>query len=101
MKNRKSYSPELKAEAVLKVLKEESTLAQVASEYEIHPVLLAKWKTQFLRDASVVFRDERKPLTEMKTKYEKQVDELYREVGKLTTRLNWLKKKSGIELDEV
>jgi transposase-like protein len=99
MKKRKTYSPELKAEAVLKVLKEESTLAQVASKYGIHPVLLAKWKTQFLRDAAAVFRDERKPLNEMKAAHEKQVDELYREVGKLTTRLNWLKKKSGIELE--
>jgi transposase len=99
MNKRKSYTPELKVEAVLRVLKEEITLAQIASEFEIHPVLLTKWKTQFLQNASIAFKNDQKPVNEMKAKYEKQVDELYKEIGRLTTRLNWLKKKSGIELD--
>ncbi len=28
----------------------------------------------------------------MKTEYEKRIQELYEEVGRLTTQLNWLKK---------
>jgi transposase len=32
----------------------------------------------------------------MKTDYEQTIDELYGEVGKLTTQLSWLKKKSGL-----
>lgn len=99
MNKRKTYSAELKTEAVLKVLKEEATIAEIASEYGVHPIQLGKWKAQFLQNASTVFRNEQKPVNEMKAKYEKQVDELYKEVGKLTTRLNWLKKKSGIELE--
>ena len=99
MKKRKSYSPQLKVEAVLKVLKEEIPLTQVASEYGVHPNMLAKWRNQFLEDAPNVFKNEQKPINEMKAKYEKQIDELYREVGKLSTHLSWLKKKSGIELE--
>jgi transposase len=97
MKKRKSYSPQLKTEAVLKVLREEIPLTQVACEYGIHPNILTKWRSQFLQDAPNIFKNDQKPVNEMKAKYEKQIDELYREVGKLSTMLNWLKKKSGIE----
>ena len=30
---------------------------------------------------------------------EKQLNELYAEIGKLSTQLNWLKKKSGLPLE--
>lgn len=31
--------------------------------------------------------------------HEQQVTELYAEIGRLTTQLNWLKKKSGLQLE--
>lgn len=99
MKKRKSYSPGLKFEAVMKVLKEDAPMSAIASEYGIHPNMLAKWRDQFLRDAPGIFKTDNKPVIEMKAKYEKQVDELYKEVGKLTTQVSWLKKKSGIEME--
>ena len=99
MKNRRIYTPELKAEIVLRLLKEEETLAQIASEYGVHPNQLTRWKTQFLKDAPIVFNSDQKPLKEMKAKYEKQIEDLYGEVGRLTTQLNWLKKKSGIRME--
>lgn len=99
MKKRKSYTPGLKFEAVMKVLKEEASMNAIASEYGVHPNMLAKWRNQFLRDAPGIFKIDQKPVHEMKAKYEKQVDELYREVGKLTTQVSWLKKKSGIGME--
>jgi hypothetical protein len=32
----------------------------------------------------------------MKSEYEKKIQDLYAEVGRLTTELTWLKKKSGL-----
>jgi len=32
----------------------------------------------------------------MKQDYEQQINELYVEVGKLSTQLSWIKKKSGL-----
>jgi hypothetical protein len=32
--------------------------------------------------------------------HDKQVNELYAEIGRLTTRVAWLKKKVGIDADE-
>lgn len=97
MKKNKSYSSQLKVEAVLRVLKEETPLTQAASEYGVHPYLLAKWRNQFLENAPNLFENGQKPLNEMKAGYEKKIDELYKEIGKLTTQVSWLKKKSGLE----
>jgi transposase-like protein len=66
MKKRRAFSPEFKAEVVLRILKEEQTMAQIASEYGLHPNQLSQWKNQFLKDAPSVFRDDRKPITEMR-----------------------------------
>jgi hypothetical protein len=44
-----------------------------------------------------LFGNENKKLEQIKTQYEEQIESLYAEVGKLTTQLSWLKKKSGIK----
>jgi putative transposase len=43
--------------------------------------------------------DKQKETSHMKKKYEQKIEELYKEVGKLTTHLSWIKKKSGISMD--
>lgn len=98
-KIRKTYTPELKAEIILRTLREEETVTQIASEYGVHPNQLMKWRAQFVKDAATVFRNDDKPLKELKAKYDKQVEELYAEVGRLTTQLHWLKKKCGIRVE--
>lgn len=100
MKKRKKHTPEKKAEIVIKVLKEEQTLVQIASEYGIHPNQIGKWKIEFLKNTPMVFTNEHKPVNELKAKYEQQLDTLYGEIGRLTTQVNWLKKKSGITLEQ-
>jgi len=40
MSIRKQYPAELKAKIVLEILKEEKSIAQIASEYGIHPSVL-------------------------------------------------------------
>ncbi|GAA0435773.1 hypothetical protein GCM10008983_10510 [Lentibacillus halophilus] len=93
---RKSYTPEFKSQIVLEILKEEKSMSQIASENEVHVNQLHKWKTHFLQEMPQVFEKQNKDKEKMKADYEKQLDNLYSEVGKLTTQLSWLKKKSGI-----
>jgi putative transposase len=45
---RKRYTAKQKAQIVLEILKEERPIAQIASEYSIHPNQLYKWKAQAL-----------------------------------------------------
>jgi len=74
------------------MLKEEKTVSEIASETKIHPTQLNHWKRQAIEKLPQVFTDENKTVNAMKTDYEKQIEDLYAEVGRLTTQLNWLKK---------
>ncbi len=92
------YTPKQKAQIVLEILKEERSIAQIASDYGVHPNQLYKWKAQAVENLLGLFEDDRKSEKSLKTEHERKLKELYAEIGKLTTQLAWLKKKSGIEL---
>lgn len=97
---RKRYTAKQKAQIVLEILKEERPIAQIASEYGIHPNQLYKWKAQALEGIPNVFEEEHKSEKALKAVHERQLQELYAEIGRLNTQLTWLKKKSGIEVIE-
>ncbi|MBF2055472.1 MAG: transposase [Candidatus Sericytochromatia bacterium] len=94
MKRRK-HSAETKTKAVLEAIKEEQTLAEVASKYDVHPKLLAQWKQEFVENANLVFNRKRqeKQLQEDLKEKDKTIDSLYKEVGQLTLKVNWAEKK--------
>lgn len=95
---RKHYSAALKAQIVLEALRETKTVAQLAAEHQIHPNLITKWKQTAQAELVTLF--ERKSTQEVTTQeHERKIAELYQEIGKLTTQVNWLKKKSGLQPD--
>jgi len=94
---KKHYTAQQKAKIVLEILKEERSIAQIASEHGIHSNQLYKWKALALEKFPDIFEDERKDERAQKAEHERELKELYAEIGKLTTQLSWLKKKSGIE----
>jgi putative transposase len=89
---RKQYTAAFKAKVVQELLKEEKTLAQIASEYEVHPTQLKNWRAIVLDGLSSLF-EKQDSTAELKAAHEQQVTELYAEIGKLTTQVTWLKKK--------
>ena len=94
--SRRKFTPEEKASLVLEMLKEEKSVSQLASEHGIHANVLNRWKAEAVQNLSQLFVDDRKGITKMKHDHEQQVNELYAEIGKLTSQLSWLKKKSGL-----
>jgi len=88
-------TPEQKAQLVLEVLKEEQTLAQIAAAHQVNANMLRKWKTQAVERLPSVFNDENQARRELEAEHEREREELYAEIGRLTTQLAWLKKKSG------
>jgi transposase len=92
---RKQYTSAFKAKVVQEILKEEKTLAQIASEYEVHPTQLKSWRAIAVEGMQNLF-EKQDSATEMKGVYEQQLTELYAEIGKLTTQVTWLKKKCQI-----
>lgn len=92
---RRNFTPEQKAKIVIEVLREEKTLNEIAAEQEIHPNMLSRWKAEFLSNAGRVFSKETDELEKAKQSYEKEKDELLRQIGQLSYEVTWLKKKSG------
>jgi putative transposase len=93
---RKRHSAEFKSKVVQELLKEEKSLSQVASDHGVHPNQLRQWRAKALEGLPSLFERDGKAQQE-KAEHEQQVQELYAEIGKLTTQLSWLKKKSGID----
>ena len=94
---KKTYTSEYKAKVVLELLREELTLAQVSSKYEIHPSQLNRWKKTVQEGLPELLSDNRKRDSVLK-EHEEEVRELYAQIGELSSKLNWLKKKSGIDV---
>jgi putative transposase len=92
---KKKYTPEFKAKVVLELLREELTIAQASSKYEVHQSLLSKWRRTVVEGLPALLVDNRKRDTLMK-EHEAEVQELYAHIGEISSQLNWLKKKSGI-----
>jgi transposase-like protein len=94
---RKQYTTTFKSQVVLEILKEEKTLAQIASEHGVHPTQLRDWKAQALSGLTESLADKRQAERATTAAHARECDELYIEIGQLTTQLTWLKKKSGLE----
>jgi transposase len=93
---RKRHSPAFKAKIVAEALKEEKTITQLASEHEIHPNQISAWKAAALTGLPSLFERESKVAIEHAAHLQ-QLDELYSQIGRLTTQVGWLKKKSGLD----
>jgi putative transposase len=94
---RKKYSSDIKTQIVLEMLKEEKTMSELASQYGIHPTQLHRWRNHVLENLPQLF-EEKDNTAAVKAEYEQKIEELYTELGRLTTQLAWLKKK-GIRTD--
>ena len=93
---RRRYPPDLKSKVVLEMLREEKTIAQLSSEYGIHPSQLHKWRNMVIDGLPSLFTDEQRAIERLKAEHSKESQDLYAQIGRLTTELAWLKKKSGI-----
>jgi transposase-like protein len=95
-----AYPAEFKAKVVRELLREEKSLAQVASAYGVHPHVLTRWRDQALAGLPSLFDDRQgQAMAAKEAEWEKEREELYAEIGRLSTQLSWLKKKSGRVLE--
>jgi len=89
-----AYTSAFKAQIVLEILKEEKTLTQIASAYGIHPSLVRDWRALALSGLPSIF-EKRDTRVATEAAHAQQVEELYAEIGRLTTQVTWLKKTLG------
>lgn len=91
MNKKKSYNSKFKFKVALEAIKNEKTINQIASEYEVSKSLVCDWKKAFLKNGSDIFQSKNKKEKDKK----ENVEFLQQQIGKLTIELEWLKKKWG------
>ena len=96
---RKRYPAAFKAQIVVELLKEEKTINQLAAEHGVHPTQLRDWKKQVLEGLPNLF-DASPEAARLSATQDREREELFAQIGRLTTQLAWLKKKSGLEPPE-
>jgi len=93
MKKRRNHDSVFKAKVALEAVKGEKTIAQLSSEYGVHPNQISQWKKKLLEELPELFSEKRRSREVNKEELEA---ELYRQIGQLKVELEWLKKKSQI-----
>ena len=92
-RKRKHYTSEEKARIVLELIREESTLNEVAHKYEVSPQLISRWESEFLENMVVVFDKKATDVEKLKKEHEAEKEALVNQIGRLTIDVEWLKKK--------
>ena len=80
-----------KTKVVLASLREDKTLAELASEFDVHPNQISQWRAWGLQNATSVFsgpKEERKEIERL----EQERDELHKIIGRKEMDIDFLKK---------
>jgi transposase len=89
MAKRRKFTSSFKTKVVLAALKEQSTMAELAQKFEVHPNQISLWKREFLDKSELVFEKESKS---KKSESEEREEQLLKIIGQQKVELDFLKK---------
>lgn len=77
-KTRRKFTAEFKARVAVEAIKEHKTLAELSKHFEVSPVVISRWKKEFLSNMANAFGGDNN--TEESTV---DVEKLYSQIGQL------------------
>ena len=94
---RKKYDAKFKGKVAIEAIKERETLNELATKYELSPVMISRWKKEFIENSAAAFETPKVDDAAL----EKQKDRYLRKIGDLEMQLDFAKRVSrqlGIEI---
>ena len=92
---RKKFPDEFKAKVALAALKGDKTIAELATEFEVHSSQINTWKAMIKDRLADLFSTPSGGAEKMKEQKE-LIEQLYKSVGRMQVENDWLKKKLNI-----
>jgi len=89
---RKIHEASFKAKVALAAVKGDKTVSELASLHGVHPTMIHTWKKQLVENAEELFQAGAKASS---AEHEALQAQLYEQIGRLKTELDWLKKKAA------
>ncbi len=90
---RRQHPPAFKAKVAIEAVKETKTVAELSSQFSVHPTQIKQWRDILEKDVPTLFQTRQ---TDKEKDKEALVARLYEQIGKLQVQSEWLKKKLGI-----
>ncbi|HAR94708.1 MAG TPA: hypothetical protein DCR97_01900 [Deltaproteobacteria bacterium] len=84
-RSQKAVRQHIQSEVVLESFKNEKTIAELASEYGVHPNQITQWRKQALESLPTLFSSHQ-------AKKDKAHEEEIKQIGQLKVEVEWLKK---------
>lgn len=84
-KSRKKYDAKFKAKVAIEAIKERETLNELSSKYGVSPVMISRWKKEFIENSAAAFET---PKNDDET-IQKQKDRYLRKIGDLEMQLDF------------
>lgn len=89
-KQRRKHTAEFKARVAFEAIQGFKTQSEIAKEFDIHPIMVGKWKTELLERMPEIFESKS---TKKKDTSDQEKQGLERKVGQLTMEVEFLEKK--------
>ena len=91
-RKRRNHSPEFKAKVALAAAKGDKTLAELATQFDVHANQITQWKQELLENAAVLFG--KTPLNEDNNQRNQgqEITKLHAKIGQLTMENDFLSK---------
>jgi len=90
-RKRRNHSSGYKAKVALAAVRGDRTLAELASEFQVHPNQIQEWKKRLVSGAEQVFENGSRAVKDP----EAAVKELHAKIGQLTMERDFLSERLG------
>lgn len=89
-RTRRTFDSKFKAQVAIEAIRERETLNEISAKYGVSPVMISRWKKEFLENSAAAFET---PKTS-DSALEKEWDRYLRKIGDLEMQLDFAKRVS-------